>query len=169
MQNSRFQETITKHPESVGRSFFNACSMRVLFTLLQTTRDSTRILLLKLLHSFLLFPDHHEQFRRENGFYLLGFHLGVHPITQNSMGTLFSIMFGRRVSSQASEKVEEETLILPDFSIQNYFRACPNIQEMRLAYPEAVISILLATTNELLDGQTKHSVLKILHDVFLQV
>lgn len=73
------QESL-KAPQ-VHSSFFGVCSDEVILTLLEANEETTRIITLRLLGSYLALPKNRETFASKSGFQLLGFCLKSHPFT----------------------------------------------------------------------------------------
>ena len=89
-----------------------------------------------------------------NGFYALGVLLRSQRLSEGSLSALFAIMF-------ADNKTYN--------FISEYFATGHHVTDEMLKRPECVVTILLALTNASLSQALKHSVLRVLHDIFLHL
>eukprot|EP01122_Echinamoeba_exundans_P007392 TRINITY_DN2266_c0_g1_i1.p1 TRINITY_DN2266_c0_g1~~TRINITY_DN2266_c0_g1_i1.p1 ORF type:complete len:3279 (+),score=338.37 TRINITY_DN2266_c0_g1_i1:138-9974(+) len=142
---------------AVRSQFFELCNLEVMFALLNTPSESSRVLVLRLLEIFLREVPSAVRFKRVHGFSLLGDILQSYCVSEDIVGVLLCILLGRTYTPGQTLSAVFSAPLAPASSERGL-----------LLHPDIVVSLLGAVCSCHTPKPLKHNTIKFLHDIYLR-
>eukprot|EP01119_Soliformovum_irregulare_P013684 TRINITY_DN3666_c2_g1_i3.p1 TRINITY_DN3666_c2_g1~~TRINITY_DN3666_c2_g1_i3.p1 ORF type:complete len:2431 (-),score=776.48 TRINITY_DN3666_c2_g1_i3:1776-9068(-) len=149
-------ELLVSGGETVMDRFSQLCSLDVLFGLIRTDSLVNRIYIIKILDLVLQDPKIYESFEMMKGFHLLGNFMAPYSLSEELFGTLFCMLLGK-----PAHKYTDATHLRP------FLVNCTS-PGISISKPSAIYPILVLVGAEQATPMLQHTVIKSLHDLYLQ-
>jgi hypothetical protein len=140
---------------AVRSQFFELCTMEVMFALLNTPCESSRVLVLRLFEIFLRDVPSAVRFKKCYGFALLGDILQSYCVSEDVVCVLLCIMLGRTYTPGQTLSAIFSTPLAPVSSDRGL-----------LSHADIVVSLLGAMCSCHTPASLKHNTVKFLHDLY---